>query len=271
MAYRAGGWFGVYVPEILALGTAPVDWAGYLRQQVRWSRAVLDLKRNVYPKLSGRLTRMERILNLFHGIYYLRPLILMAFYVMLLGMIVQNSVPAFITFHPLVGLGALAALLAVIDRFRQGFFLDWERERGFHWRALLLQVAKAPHLAVALLDVVFNRRVTYVTTPKARQTEAPRRVLAVPHLCLAALMALALGAGYLLHGPLDRVLVAAALLSLGTSLALAWTELWHYPPPFQRELLVERRRAMAGLLEPDAPANLEPKEPAARRAPAPTA
>jgi cellulose synthase (UDP-forming) len=266
MVYRAAGWLGVYVPEILALGTAPVDWPAYLRQQVRWSRAVLDLKRNVFPALFSRLSRMERLLNLFHGIYYLRPLILLVFYVVLVGMIVQNSLPSFINFHPLLGLAALTLLLAAIDRFRQGFFLDRDRERGFHWRALLLQAAKAPHLAVAVIDVAINRKVTYVTTPKAARVERPRRVLAAPHLSLGILIAIALGAGYLLHGPIDRVLVVAALLFLGTSLGLAWTELWSYPPGFQKSLLVERRREMGALLPPDPPES-EVREPAARGTP----
>ena len=38
------GWQGVYVPEILARGITPVDWMGYLRQQRRWARSVLDFK-----------------------------------------------------------------------------------------------------------------------------------------------------------------------------------------------------------------------------------
>jgi cellulose synthase (UDP-forming) len=39
LRYRATGWRGVYVQEILARGLTPVDWAGYLSQQRRWARA----------------------------------------------------------------------------------------------------------------------------------------------------------------------------------------------------------------------------------------
>lgn len=58
--YRAAGWRGVYVPETLALGLTPVDWTGYLRQQRRWARSVLDVKFRIYPKVAGRLPRVDR-------------------------------------------------------------------------------------------------------------------------------------------------------------------------------------------------------------------
>ena len=50
LSYRASGWQGVYVPDILASGLTPVDWSGYLRQQRRWARSVLDIKFRLYSK-----------------------------------------------------------------------------------------------------------------------------------------------------------------------------------------------------------------------------
>ena len=38
LLYRANGWQGVYVPQILARGLTPVDWANYSTQQRRWAR-----------------------------------------------------------------------------------------------------------------------------------------------------------------------------------------------------------------------------------------
>ena len=48
LLYRAHGWRGVYVPERLAVGITPVDWTGYLNQQRRWARSVLDVKFRLY-------------------------------------------------------------------------------------------------------------------------------------------------------------------------------------------------------------------------------
>ena len=47
LRYRASRWEGIYLPEILALGMTPVDWDGYLRQQIRWVRSVIDIKLHV--------------------------------------------------------------------------------------------------------------------------------------------------------------------------------------------------------------------------------
>ncbi len=247
MLYRASEWRGVYVPEVLAMGLAPVDWPTYLRQQVRWSRAVLDLKRHAFTKLAGKLSPLERVLNLFHGIYYFRPLLLLAFYVVVVGMLVQNDIISLLRWSPLLSLLALAILLGTIDRFRTRFYLDPKREAGVPWRALVLQIAKAPHVAIAVIDVILDRKVSYVTTPKV-PTGQRARVLAPPHLALAGILAIALGLGYALHPPINLTLLAVSLGFMGTSLALAWTEGWDFPPPFDPSLLSRRRREMVDLL-----------------------
>src|SRR5262249_13013817 len=55
LTYRAAGWRGVYVPKILAKGLTPVDWSGYLSQQRRWARSVLDIKIRRYFQFSRNL------------------------------------------------------------------------------------------------------------------------------------------------------------------------------------------------------------------------
>jgi hypothetical protein len=255
MLYRARGWEGVYVPEILAMGTAPVDWNGYLGQQARWARSVLDLKLSVLPRLSGKLTRRERVLNLFHGSYYFRPLLLLPVYAVLLAMLLRNDVPRFLEPGPLLALASLGVLLSLIDRFRQQFLLDPERERGFHWRALLLQVAKAPHFAVAVIEVLLRRRRRYRTTPKVRASR-PDHLLTAFHVGLASLVAAFSIAGFLRHGRLEPVLIAAASAFLLKSAGLALTELWNYPAPFEPGLWAARHRTMfdvLGPIEPDRP------------------
>jgi len=72
--YRAAGWQGVYVPQLLARGLTPVDWAGYLRQQRRWARSVLDIKCRLYPRLAGRLAPRARVLGCLHGLSSLQGL-----------------------------------------------------------------------------------------------------------------------------------------------------------------------------------------------------
>ena len=70
--YRVCGWKGVYLPRILARGLTPVDWSGFLIQQRRWARSVLDVKFRIYPKVARNLPLRERLANFVHGLYIWR-------------------------------------------------------------------------------------------------------------------------------------------------------------------------------------------------------
>jgi cellulose synthase (UDP-forming) len=234
MTYRAGGWSGVYVPEVLAMGSAPVDWPGYLRQQVRWSRAVLHLKRYAFVELAGQMSAMDQALSLLHGVHYLRPLLMFGICGVLLYCLVQNVVPDFLKPFPLLALSGLAILLGLIGRFRQQFYLDPDREQGLRWRAMLLQIAKAPYLPGAVINVLLNRPVTYVTTPKVA---GPRsHLLAQRHLMLAAVIAGAAGVGVARHGGLHPALVLVTVFLLFLILSLVATEWLDFPAPFDPAL-----------------------------------
>jgi len=247
MRYRAAGWRGVYVPEVLALGTTPVNWRGYLVQQARWARSVLDLKREAVERLLHGRPTTDNLLALFHGAHFLRPLLWLLLFPALLGMLVNNAVPAFLEPEGLaLGLGLLL-LLHLADRFRHRYFLDPEREGGIHWRAGLLQYAKWPHFAGALLDVLRGRDRPYALTPKATGG-AGRFVLAPVHCWLAAAVAVAWLVGTIRFGHVEPELSLLALLVGGASLLLAWTETWSYPAPYDPALLPRRRAEMGELL-----------------------
>ena len=83
LLYRGAGWRGVYVPEVLAVGLTPTSWTGYMRQQARWTRSVLDIKLRALPDLAGNLSIIERLIGILHGIFYLRPLTLPLAYLLL--------------------------------------------------------------------------------------------------------------------------------------------------------------------------------------------
>jgi cellulose synthase (UDP-forming) len=250
MLYRAAAWRGVYVPEILALGTTPVDWSSYLGQQARWARAVLDLKLRVYPQLAGRLPLMERLITLMHGAYFLRALTYFVAYIMLAYMLVTNTSAAFLSRNAALAVVGLSAALYVIDLFRQRYYLDPARERGLHWRAMVLQYAKWPHLVGAVWDTLRGRNVRYVLT---RKTESQTRhwVLARAHVLAAAGLAVAWIVGTVVHGatrvPLSLQLTAATFVV--TSLTLAWSERLRFPPPYEPDRYARRRAEMAEIFK----------------------
>jgi hypothetical protein len=85
-----------------------------------------------------------------------------------------------------------------------------------------------------------------------RKTEASSRrgSIAVPHLMLAATMALALATRVGLHGRPRPALLWTAVAFVVASLLLACTELLSYPAQFQRGLYARRRALVSDRLGP---------------------
>jgi cellulose synthase (UDP-forming) len=233
--YRTAGWQGVYVPKILARGLTPVDWVGYLTQQRRWARSVLDIKCRVYPRLAGRLPRWERVLGYLHGLYYLQGLTTGAGLGVLAVMLASGCIPQFLTDGTLWRVGGLYAVLQLAEFYRQRFFLGGRAEWGLHWRAGLLQLAKWPYLALALLDVLRDRLYPYQVTLKVRTTRRPRLVVRA-HLPVVALLGLAWVVGVAAGHPLPGILHLGTVGLILVLLALMATDWWHFPAPYDRRL-----------------------------------
>lgn len=244
LLFAASPWCGVYVPEVLAMGTTPVDWRGYLRQQRRWARALIDLKLRVLPRLVRRMSFAERAVALLHGAYYLRPLVMLLWYPMLVYMLVANVQPSFYHRYVMYAGFVLTMGFWMADRFRQAYFLDREGERGMHWRSLVLQYAKWPYFAQALWEAVRRWRGDFDVTRKTGTANA-RGSVACPHVALAVVMAAALATRIALHGIPRPALLWSAVGFVVFSLALACTELLRYPPQFERGLHARRRAQIA--------------------------
>ena len=158
LLYRANGWQGVYVPQILARGLTPVDWANYLTQQRRWARSVLDFKVRVFPKYSSRLPVLQRILTYLHGLYYLQGLLRTLQISLLLFMLVTNLVPKGSGTLFLLHTGAIWLTVLTCDFYRQRFFLDPRTEWGLHWRSAFVDFVKWPYFVLASTDAVRGTR-----------------------------------------------------------------------------------------------------------------
>lgn len=229
--YRAAGWQGVYVPEILARGLTPVDWDGYLTQQWRWARSVLDVKFRIYPGIAGKLPARTRVISFLHGLHYLQEGVLAFVGLMLLvATLVTGSTAALASLlaaEPLLLLGTLQ----LASFYRQRFYLDRRREWGLHWRASLLKLAKWPYFLVALLDVVLDKRVPYVMTRKVG-TRARSRMLALPQILSGLMLCAAWVVGSLSHVDVPASAHAWTAIMLAFGLALVSTQYLRYPPPY---------------------------------------
>jgi len=240
--YRAAGWRGVYVPETLALGLTPVDWTGYLKQQRRWARSVLDVKFRIYPKVAGRLPPVERVVSLAHGLYYFHGLATLANLGLLVFMLASGVTPAVVSFRTVPYMLAAAITLQACEFYRQRFFLNRRTECGLHIRAGLLRFAKWPAVLAALFDALRPRRTPYMITPKVRY-RLEWRALLVPHAVAAIVILTAILVGALTHGKPNSVLLIAAGTIVASSCGIMLTALRRWPPPFDSDLLV---RALNG-------------------------
>src|SRR5262249_17710585 len=124
LEYRAAGYDGVYVPEALAEGITPVDWAGYLGQQRRWARSVLDVKLRYLPGFWRRLGHRERLAGLVHGLPYLYPLTTVVGAALLGFVLVSGDGIPLLGLQGAARIGVLFLALLAGDLYRQRFFID---------------------------------------------------------------------------------------------------------------------------------------------------
>jgi cellulose synthase (UDP-forming) len=249
LLYRWGRWRGIYVPEILAMGMTPVDWRAYTRQQRRWARALLDLKLRVLPRVAPRMTIGERAVSLLHGTYFLRPLVLLLLYPMVIYMLIANVQPTFYHRFVFYAVFALSMVFFCTDRFRQLFYLDRKREQGIHWRSLVLQYAKWPYFAQALWQAVRGWRGSFTVTPKTG-TRSIGGGLAVPHAVLSLTLAIVLAVHIARYGVPRPALLGSSLGFIGLSLALASSDMIESPRQFDRSRYTRRRSALEELIGP---------------------
>jgi cellulose synthase (UDP-forming) len=260
LLYRSSGWRGVYVPKILARGLTPVDWEGYLKQQLRWARSVLDIKFRIYPKIAGRLPLKERLASFVHGLFYLQPVAVLAGLFLLAYMLMTGTLPSATFNHSVIGsFYLLAATLVICEFFRQRFYLDRQNEWGWHWRAGLLQLSKWPYFLLAIYQVLSNQRFPYVLTNKVRRR--PRVYVLLPHVLVAELIFIAWILGALKSGSLNPLLELSAAGAIIGSLIVVATERMTFPDPFDQSLL---SRDTSSSIKTDELHDVNAQEPAQR-------
>jgi len=235
LLYRANGWRGVYVPNILARGLTPVDWAGYLKQQRRWARSVLDFKFRVFPRYASRLPVLERILTYLHGLYYLRGPLTALQISLLLFMLLTNLVPDGPGTLFLLHTGAIWLTMLICDFYRQRFFLDPRSEWGLHWRSAFVGFVKWPYFVLAFADAIRGRYGIYPITYKTR-TSTTAVGLAITHAAVLVLIGTAWTINFLRGSAEFIPLHIATGFTAITSLAAIVTSLRPFPPPYQSEI-----------------------------------
>lgn len=234
--YRNRGWRGVYVPETLAVGLAPVDWAAYLAQQRRWCRSVLDIKFRIYGSLFRGLALPERLASLLHGVHYFYGVTTAVGLGALAFVLVRGTRIQLLSMSTVLVMAALALVLQICEFYRQRFFLHPKTETGFHWRAGLLRFAKWPSILAASIEAVLNKHPAYSITRKVPGSRAPWS-LPIAHATTAGVIVAAWAAGMLGGAPQSPVVDLLAAAMVGSSLLVCLTVFARFPDPFDPRLL----------------------------------
>lgn len=233
--YRRAGWLGVYVPRILARGITPVDWRGYLTQQRRWARSVLDLKLKTEGRLSSEAPLYTRLMNYLHGLNYLQPaFMLIGCLWLLVRSLATAEAPLAIEAMSLLWTLILVGAMTACHLYRQQFFLDPRREFGMQWRARLLRIAKSPFLLLAAIDVIAGQRRKYEITPKVKSDS--KRMLSMAFTPIAILIAAAWGIGVLRSDGYPPAFHLIGATALALCLALIATDFVSFPAPYDPKM-----------------------------------
>ena len=178
---HAAGWRSVYVPEIVARGLVPEDLGSFLKQQLKWSRGVYDVLFREYPRAFRRLTLHQKLSYLMIGTYYLVGLTT-PIYLLIPALYLWTGVQPAAMFlsdylrHAL----PLGFFGVVLYRIAQRWLCDPARERGWHWRAMLLKVGCWSVYLRGLILALLGIAVPYIPTAKSRQAGNFARLAAVP-------------------------------------------------------------------------------------------
>jgi hypothetical protein len=171
-------------------------------------------------------------MSLLHGLNYLHRSLLIPIGLIVLAILLITGIASkAFTGETLFRLVVLLAALELCELYRQRFYLDWKRERGLHWRAALLQLAKWPYLLLGLFDVLIDRRIPYVLTPKVSYHSKPSmmmwpQLMVVAFISTAWIVALLKGVAI---SPFIHLCTAAIVAS---SLGLILTERCTFPAPY---------------------------------------
>jgi cellulose synthase (UDP-forming) len=164
---HAAGWRSVYAPEILSRGLVPEDLGSFYKQQLKWARGVYEVAFSELPGVFRGLSWRQRLAYMTIGTYYLCGVTTVVFLVFPYLYLWTGVQPASMRFDEFVGAALPLAVTGVaVYLFMQRWLCDPERERGLHWRGLVLKLTCAPIYAAGTVLAVCRAEIPYIPTAK---------------------------------------------------------------------------------------------------------
>jgi cellulose synthase (UDP-forming) len=220
---------GVFVPELIAVGDGPHDFATYLRQQFAWAHSMIQIFLRHTPRLLRRYTLGQALQFLMCQSWY-------TLWSVSLAVLWVLPTVALLTHTPIAGVSVgrflvffLPVPLMALVMWR--WARRWFQPSGLRlsWRGMLLEIARWPVVVWALINVLLGISRSYMITPKGVGRPEGPRLLSIygPYVVLTILpLAVVWGcvlAGYsgplcgyyglaLLNGVLGGLLLVTTLL-----------------------------------------------------------
>ncbi|HEY3729522.1 MAG TPA: glycosyltransferase family 2 protein [Solirubrobacteraceae bacterium] len=196
----ADGYTGVFVPDLIAVGDGPDDFATYLRQQFAWAYSMIQIFVRHTPRLIRQYSFRQACQFLFCQSWYTMWSVSLAVLWLLptVALVIREPIASvklsqyLIYFAPLI----LASGLMWCETRK------WFQPGGVRlsWRGILLGVARWPVVLWAFINVVLRIKRPYMITPKGVASAGPPSLgLYGPGLGLAAVPLMALW-GFQLSG-----------------------------------------------------------------------
>jgi cellulose synthase (UDP-forming) len=183
---HAAGWKSVYVPEVLSRGLVPEDVGSFYRQQLKWARGVYEVLFSELPAAFRTLSWRQRLSYGTIGSYYLFGVTTLAYLLIPYVYLWTGIKPATMRFDEFVTHGGPVAIFGVlVYLYTQRWLADPPRERGLHWRGLMLKIACWPIFLAGTVLAIGRAEIPYIPTAKEAIRGRFLR-LAWPHLLLLA-------------------------------------------------------------------------------------
>jgi cellulose synthase (UDP-forming) len=183
---HAAGWKSVYVPEVVSRGLVPSDLDSYLKQQLKWSRGVYEVLFREYPRAFRSLTGFQRISYLMIGTYYLVGLTALIFFAVPVIYLWTGRQPAAFLLTEYIERALPVGFFGVaVYFFAQRWLCDPDRERGVHWRGMLMKMGAWNVYLHGLVLAILRIAVPYIPTAKERRRGRFARLARVPLVMLA--------------------------------------------------------------------------------------
>jgi cellulose synthase (UDP-forming) len=231
----AHGYRGVFVPELIAVGDGPHNFATYLRQQFAWAHSMIEIFLRRTPRLIRRYSFGQAVQFLFCQSWY-------TLWSVSLGLLWMLPAVALFAHRPIADVSVGEFLLYFLPVPLTSSLMWCSTRRWFQpdgvrlsWRGVILEIARWPVVLWALVNVVLRIKRDYMITPKgvAGQRGPSASSIYGPYIFLTALPLIALwyfhesagGGGVQGYFGLALVNALLGLLLLKTTLVLEIREL----------------------------------------------